>query len=67
MRQIDILCYTLCLLCVMGGSAVVIVNIWGGIDRDPCLRFLASFAVMAVGCLLILGLNRFQRLKQDRG
>jgi hypothetical protein len=61
------LCYTLCLLCVMGGSGVVIMNIWGGIDRDTCLKSLASLAVMSIGCLLILGLNRFQRMKQDRG
>ena len=67
MRQIDILCYTLCLLCVMGGSGVVIMNIWGAIERDNCLKSLASLAVMATGCLLILGLNRFQRMKQDRG
>ena len=67
MRQIDILCYTLCLLCVMGGSGVVIMNIWGGIDRDTCLKSLASLAVMSIGCLLILGLNRFQSMTQDRG
>lgn len=65
MKQIDVACYSLCLLSILAGAGVVIISIWGGIERDVCLKLLGSFGVMATACILVLGLNRLENLQTN--
>lgn len=65
MRQLDLACYSLCLISILGAAGVIILGIWGGMERESCLKVLASLGVLATACLLVLGLNRFEKLGPD--
>lgn len=65
LRLLDASCYFLCVVSIISGAIFLILNIWGLVSQKIVLQCLASLFFICVACLLVLGLNRFERLRHD--
>ncbi len=65
LRLLDATCYFLCVVSIISGAVFLILNIWGLVSQKIVLQCLASLFFISLACLLVLGLNRFERLRHD--
>lgn len=65
LRLLDAICYFLCVVSIISGAVFLILNIWGLVSQKIVLQCLASLFFISLACLLVLGLNRFERLRHD--
>jgi hypothetical protein len=65
LRLLDATCYFLCVCSIIAGAVFLILNIWGLVSQKIVLQSVASLFFVTLACLLVLGLNRFERLRHD--
>lgn len=65
LRILDATCYFFCVFSIIGGAVILVLNIWGLMGQQFVLQSLASLFFLSMACLLVLGLNRFERLRGD--
>lgn len=65
LRLLDATCYFLCVASIITGAFFLILNIWGLVGQKIVLQTITSLFFVTLACLLVLGLNRFERLRHD--
>jgi hypothetical protein len=65
LRTLDAICYFVCISCIIAGAVFLVLNLWGLVSQKIVLQSIASFFFITIACLLVLGLNRFERLRHD--
>lgn len=58
-RVFNRICFAICVLCIVAGSTVSILAIWGMVDREATLwKALSTFTVIFFASLLAVLVNR---------
>ena len=57
MRNLNLVCYTVCIASIVGGVFLSLAIIWGGCDNELALKGFLSLVVFFSGAMLTLGVN----------
>ena len=56
---INLICFVICLVCIVAGTTVSILAIWGVVERDyVILKSLLTFGVIFLASLLTITVNK---------
>ncbi|MBW2038066.1 MAG: hypothetical protein JRI46_00475 [Deltaproteobacteria bacterium] len=71
MASINLICFAICLVCIVAGTTISILAIWGVVEKSyVVLKSLLTFGVIFLASLLIITVNKLipvHREKKENG
>ena len=66
LRTLDVICYAVCVVCIVCGVVLGLLLIWGGVGGETAWRGLGTAGVLLAGASLMLAVNRTLHRGGDR-
>ena len=63
LKKLDVICYTVCISCIVAGIVFSLVIIWGEVDNRIAWKGALTIAVLFFGGILTISVNK---LIEDR-
>ena len=64
---INLICFVICLVCIVAGTTISILAIWGVVEKNyVVLKSLLTFGVIFLASLLTITVNKFMPLRREK-
>jgi hypothetical protein len=73
LTSINLICFVICLICIVAGTTISILAIWGVVEKSyVVLKSLLTFGVIFLAALLTITVNKLipinrQKKEQEKG
>lgn len=57
LKSLNIICYTICIVCIIAGVTFALILIWGSLDNEFAWKGFCSIGVIFLGSALTLAVN----------
>jgi len=64
---VNLICFVICLVCIVAGTTISILAIWGVVEKDyVVLKSLLTFGVIFLAALLTITVNKFMPVRREK-
>lgn len=63
---VNLICFVICLVCIVAGTTISILAIWGVEKNYVVLKSLLTFGVIFLASLLTITVNNFMPVRSDK-
>ena len=58
LKGLNIVCYTICIICIVAGVVFALILIWGDVDNEIAWKGFMTIGVFFLGSVLTLSVNK---------
>jgi arginine exporter protein ArgO len=64
---VNLICFVICLVCIVAGTTVSILAIWGVVEKDyVVLKSLLTFGIIFLASLLTITVNKLMPVRREK-
>lgn len=64
---VNLICFVICLVCIVAGTTISILAIWGVVEKNHViLKSLLTFGVIFLASLLTITVNKFMPVRSEK-